>query len=136
MTQTAQLQERLRSNSCPSDSEVSHCQTIISSSSVELERYDAEILRLKDALRQIELSRKAVEDYSLLCTAIFAPIRQLPAELLVKIFTLCSPAWDSPDYDDATEETELRRVAKVHLLQLSLVCSRWHTLAMGTPTLW
>ncbi|KAJ7189064.1 hypothetical protein C8R46DRAFT_1056517 [Mycena filopes] len=31
---------------------------------------------------------------------------------------------------------ELERVAKNYLLQLAQVCSRWHSVAMGTPKLW
>ncbi|KAJ6490212.1 hypothetical protein C8R47DRAFT_1123796 [Mycena vitilis] len=129
----ARIQERLRCNGDPTECEASHCQAIISFSSTELEGYDAEIVRLKDALRQTELARSAFEEYSALCRSLFAPIRRLPPEILAEIFYWCSSAWYYEDHGWATEE---KRVAKWQLLQMSRVCTWWHTLVMGTPKLW
>ncbi|KAJ7468721.1 hypothetical protein FB451DRAFT_1257130 [Mycena latifolia] len=142
MTQTVELRKRLRSNDSPSHFEASHCQAIISSSSAELERYDAELFRLKAVLHQIKLDRAAVEDYSRLCRYILSPIRRLPTEILVDIFRLCLFEAEQPhhapavDQEDAAVEYETRRVAKAELLRLSQVCPRWHRLIMGTPILW
>ncbi|KAJ6592858.1 hypothetical protein B0H19DRAFT_1365170 [Mycena capillaripes] len=63
-------------------------------------------------------------------------IVQLPAELLVEIFDMCSPPGDGFLSDATTPEQEVERLAKSYLLQLSQVCSRWHILVMGTPMLW
>ncbi|KAJ6535511.1 hypothetical protein B0H19DRAFT_1271261 [Mycena capillaripes] len=76
-----------------------------------------------------------------------SPIRRVPAELLVTIFALCwdsftpafghDPSW--PAYDDSprsSPEIEIARIAHAPLLDLSRVCSQWHTIALGTPSLW
>ncbi|KAJ7671316.1 hypothetical protein DFH06DRAFT_1365996 [Mycena polygramma] len=67
-------------------------------------------------------------------------IRRLPTELLVEIFTQC---WNSftPDFDDidvvsASFATEIERLAHAPLLDLSRVCSKWHAIALNTPSLW
>ncbi|KAJ7160504.1 hypothetical protein C8R43DRAFT_1233740 [Mycena crocata] len=70
-----------------------------------------------------------------------SPIRRLPSELLLEIFSLCSFAF-TPSFEevsgtiDATFETEIKRLAHLPLLTLSQVCSLWHSLALGTPSLW
>nr|GAT46977.1 predicted protein [Mycena chlorophos] len=56
------------------------------------------------------------------------PIFRLPTELLVKILDLGSQG----QYGDP----QLHRLANARLLRLSKVCSRWHTVALGTPALW
>ncbi|KAJ7496512.1 hypothetical protein FB451DRAFT_1207955 [Mycena latifolia] len=70
-----------------------------------------------------------------------SPIIQLPSELLAQIFDL---HWLSftPAFEDiagltcASSQTEICRLAHAPLLSLSQVCSRWHTIALGTPSLW
>ncbi|KAJ6556634.1 hypothetical protein DFH09DRAFT_1164863 [Mycena vulgaris] len=67
------------------------------------------------------------------------PPHRLPTELLIEIFDLCTPlAVDAEEglSDTTTPQEEVERVAKNYLLQLSQVCSRWHSVAMGTPMLW
>ncbi|KAJ7673738.1 hypothetical protein DFH06DRAFT_1173180 [Mycena polygramma] len=69
-----------------------------------------------------------------------SPIRRLPSELLVEIFTSCwhsfTPAFDELD-DDSTElKTELARLAHAPLLDVAQVCLTWHAIAMGTQSLW
>ncbi|KAJ6454158.1 hypothetical protein C8R45DRAFT_628029 [Mycena sanguinolenta] len=64
---------------------------------------------------------------------------QLPAEILVDIFDMCSPPGED-GFDGLSDTTtparEVKRLAKKYLLQLSQVSSRWHVLIMGTPMLW
>ncbi|KAJ7439246.1 hypothetical protein FB451DRAFT_1302748 [Mycena latifolia] len=71
-----------------------------------------------------------------------SPIRRLPAELLVEIFGRC---WGSftPPFEDIifgrqppVLETEIARLAHSPLLELSKVCAQWHTIVIGTPSLW
>ncbi|KAJ7466229.1 hypothetical protein B0H11DRAFT_2048916 [Mycena galericulata] len=64
------------------------------------------------------------------------PIHQLPSELLVEIFdSSCKSSL--PEFGEpSSPEVEICRVAQQPLLQLSQVCSRWHTIALGTPSLW
>ncbi|KAJ7676307.1 hypothetical protein B0H17DRAFT_1140028 [Mycena rosella] len=69
------------------------------------------------------------------------PIRRLPTELLVEIFQQCWAAF-TPSFEDITSgqkkavlKTEIARLAHGPLLKLSQVCSGWHTIVLGTPSL-
>ncbi|KAJ7614143.1 hypothetical protein FB45DRAFT_1111256 [Roridomyces roridus] len=67
-------------------------------------------------------------------------IRSLPNETLLNIF-LCAIAGVFPTLlahpiPNLSLQTELERLANAPLLLLSRVCSQWHTIALGTPTLW
>ncbi|KAJ7111780.1 hypothetical protein C8R44DRAFT_985275 [Mycena epipterygia] len=73
-------------------------------------------------------------------TVLPSPILRIPSELLVEIFSLCwfsfTPAFDVVIRTKASFEVEIQRLAHLLLLTLSQVCSRWHAIAMGTPSLW
>ncbi|KAF7336478.1 F-box domain-containing protein [Mycena sanguinolenta] len=67
-----------------------------------------------------------------------------PAETLSDIFrsavaAVTPPFWGSRQSTPTQErqtELELERIANAPLLILSQVCSRWHEMAINTPTLW
>ncbi|KAF7326513.1 F-box domain-containing protein [Mycena sanguinolenta] len=71
-------------------------------------------------------------------------IHCLPAETLSDIFrsavaAVTPPFWGSRQSTPTQErqtELELERIANAPLLILSQVCSRWHEMAINTPTLW
>ncbi|KAJ6484163.1 hypothetical protein C8R45DRAFT_1000319 [Mycena sanguinolenta] len=71
-------------------------------------------------------------------------IHCLPAETLSEIFrsavaAVTPPFWGSRQSTPTQEpqaELELERIANAPLLILSQVCSRWHEMAINTPTLW
>ncbi|KAJ6593214.1 hypothetical protein B0H19DRAFT_975851, partial [Mycena capillaripes] len=111
------------SNEYPTHFQASHCQQIISSSPAELERYDAEISRLRLVLQKAEHERSLVDDYLRLCRYTLSPVRRLPPEILTEIFAFFLPK-------------ELGRIANVDLLRISQVCPRWHQIITGTPSLW
>ncbi|KAK7057887.1 F-box domain-containing protein [Favolaschia claudopus] len=63
----------------------------------------------------------------------------LPAELLADIFDMCVPPGEDGVNglsDTTTADEEVERLAKQYLLDLSQVCSRWHSIVMDTPLLW
>ncbi|KAJ7147860.1 hypothetical protein C8R43DRAFT_1129417 [Mycena crocata] len=64
----------------------------------------------------------------------FVPIHRLPPELLCEIFIPFSQP--TPETHNQTPDGERASIAKRKLLQLSSVCSHWHILIMGTPSLW
>ncbi|KAF7291450.1 F-box domain-containing protein [Mycena indigotica] len=59
-----------------------------------------------------------------------APILRLPTELLLAILARC--VTDNP-WDD---EAPIAILMKAQWLALSAVCSHWHSVIMGTPTIW
>ncbi|KAJ7474013.1 hypothetical protein FB451DRAFT_1247628 [Mycena latifolia] len=126
----------------------SHCQPphnltfAISALSDELERYDAEIARLQAQLDRIASERAALESYYEDCRSLLSPIRRLPSEILVKIFTLfCPDPLPTPlrsiaSILSAPGQDPMAQFAQESLLTLSQVCARWHSICMGTPTFW
>ncbi|KAJ7147822.1 hypothetical protein C8R43DRAFT_1108180 [Mycena crocata] len=129
-TQTAALQDFLRSTRIPSDPSYYHSQ-IVSSTAI-LAQYDSEIERIDQTLQDLRMKRSRVQIYADGCRAALAPIRRLPAEILCEIFVSFSLSANT--LGSLTEE--LDNLAKSNLMQLSKVCSNWHNLITGTSSLW
>ncbi|KAJ7687693.1 hypothetical protein B0H17DRAFT_1332327 [Mycena rosella] len=128
-----QIRELLRSNSPPPY----HIPFTISALSDELARYDARIEALREELAGLEAARAALKAYYDDCGALLAPIRRLPSELLVKIFGLLSTEEnESRTAFPTSSSAAIFRLSQAHLLVLSRVCSRFHTLVINTSTLW
>lgn len=119
--QIIQLRDILRSNTFPQQAVASSLQRVTEESSLELARYNAEILRLEETLAKLRSDRNALELYSGECRSVFSPVRRLPIELLIEIFDLCSPPGSDIVSDTTTQTEELDRIAKKHLLHLSQV---------------
>ncbi|KAJ7226919.1 hypothetical protein GGX14DRAFT_627507 [Mycena pura] len=135
-SQRADIRALVRSHSSPP----SHLQleAIARSQLVELSRYKDHRRGLEAICSGSAAYRRALQAYYHDCEGFRAPIRRLPAEILVHIFSLCSAsAADAHTFDSTLEyRTELARLANVPLLTLSRVCARWHSIVMNTPTLW
>ncbi|KAJ6516640.1 hypothetical protein C8R47DRAFT_1268071 [Mycena vitilis] len=127
----------------PCDVEVREIRAMLSSIPKELERYERELEQKDLIMERLIAGRNAILRLQDQCTGIVdAPIRCLPAEILVSIFQLCEQPreWSEelvlPESWDREAKQELRRLAGGHLLPLSQVCSRWRQIAHNTPTLW
>ncbi|KAF8145772.1 hypothetical protein K438DRAFT_1871447 [Mycena galopus ATCC 62051] len=121
--QIAQVHQLLRLNATPS---YLHLESIIASSLANVARYDIEIKRM-------EAERDALQRYYNECRSVYAPVRQLPPEILAEIFSLCS----SPTpilYCDGTQEIPdgPNPVSQPHLLPLL----QGHNTVMATPCMW
>jgi hypothetical protein len=103
------------------------CDTI-SVTQADISRLDSEITRLKAVLDDLTRKRDALRTYTHLHTALVAPIRRLPPEVLSVIFL---------HYNDKNNASysRLTRLNKVPLM-LGNVCSRWRTTIISTPQLW
>ncbi|KAJ6564636.1 hypothetical protein B0H19DRAFT_1233464 [Mycena capillaripes] len=136
--QKTEVSDLVRTNTIPPDS--SYFQSIIASSRYELARYNIDIRTLREALDKLLSERDAFRLHADKCSSLFAPIRSLPPEVLLKIFACCSQPSES-DYSFISlariaSQQHMERLAKPQLLRLSRVCSHWHTIIMGTPSLW
>ncbi|KAJ6537987.1 hypothetical protein B0H19DRAFT_1181483 [Mycena capillaripes] len=87
-------------------------------------------------------SQNAVNGSDAGCADTIAPsaIKRFPTEILADIFADCWGLF-TPDFDEihihgASFEAEIARLAHAPLLDLSRVCSQWHAIAIGTPSLW
>ncbi|KAJ7147929.1 hypothetical protein C8R43DRAFT_525698 [Mycena crocata] len=127
--QTDTLRSFLSSGALPLDT--SEYQSQIATSEAGLARYDAEIRRLHETLRGLLADRSKLQDYTDGLRAGLSPIRSLPPETLGEIF-----APFSQSHESRSVQEELEGLAKVELLELSKVCSRWHRVILGTPHLW
>ncbi|KAJ7473998.1 hypothetical protein FB451DRAFT_1558270 [Mycena latifolia] len=136
--QREELHSLLRSHCQPPD----HLASTISALSGELARYDAEIGRLQAQLDRMASERAALESYYELYRSLLSPIRRLPSEILVKIFTLfCPDPLPTPlrsiaSILSAPGQDPMAQFAQESLLTLSQVCARWHSICIGTPTFW
>ncbi|KAJ7616756.1 hypothetical protein DFH06DRAFT_1238379 [Mycena polygramma] len=133
----AQLREILRSNVSPPANMEASLRDVICRAPMELERYDAEIGHLQDAVSRLVSERIALAAHLDACRSVFAPVRRLPIELLAEIFQIhiSSTKYDKPLFT-TTPARELDRLAKHSLLKLSQVSPLWHEVAIGTPRLW
>ncbi|KAJ6598591.1 hypothetical protein B0H10DRAFT_1729467, partial [Mycena sp. CBHHK59/15] len=102
----------------------SRLRSVIASAPHDLSCYDEDISAIQQVLDRLVAARSTLQVYADKCQSVFSPIRRLPSEVLLEIFNM------------PTAQERLRRLAKPHLLNLSQVCSTWHTLAIGTPALW
>ena len=100
------------------------CDTI-STAQADISRLDDEITRLNGVLDGLTRKRDALQTYTRLHTALVAPIRRLPPEVLSEIFL---------HYNDENNISNFR--LNTAPLQLGGVCSRWRTIALSTPWLW
>ncbi|KAJ7628234.1 hypothetical protein DFH06DRAFT_1442120 [Mycena polygramma] len=111
----------------------------------QLLRYNEDISHLEDAVARLNAmilrqkgARSTLSKYIDGCKSVFAPIRRLPTEILTKIFALCEPEpyhcyrVDGP----VSSFPDMVRISQHQLLSLSHVCSSWHTVILGTPSLW
>ncbi|KAK1221098.1 hypothetical protein PQX77_016145 [Marasmius sp. AFHP31] len=84
----------------------------------EMDEYDAEISKLKDAILRLEEKRAGLGRSMEKCHSLLSPVHRLPTEILTNVFSelcLCHPR---------------------SVLRLSSVCGRWRELALSTPSLW
>ncbi|KAJ7496525.1 hypothetical protein FB451DRAFT_1119374, partial [Mycena latifolia] len=133
--QINQLRDIICSNSPPPETS-DNSRAVIAEAPSELGRYDQEIHRLQDTLAVLRSDRAILESYADRRRSVLAPVRRLPAELLVEIFDMCIPPSADTISDDTTPQEEFERLAKTYLLRPSQVCSRWHGVVMNTPMLW
>ncbi|KAJ7703888.1 hypothetical protein B0H17DRAFT_38643 [Mycena rosella] len=129
LAERMRIRALLRSNSQPP----AQIHSKISELLAELARFDVQIAKLQAELDQLAARRAPFQAHYDDCYGLIAPIRRLPSEILVEIFRLC---WLEPVADVDESALAMKRLANAPLLALSQVCSRWHTIALGTPALW
>ncbi|KAJ7930850.1 hypothetical protein B0H13DRAFT_1702544 [Mycena leptocephala] len=127
----AELLELLRSHTSPPPG----VRSTMSEIAADIAQYDAELAILHARIDRVAARRAALQKHHDEYKGLFAPIRGLPAEILLNIFELYRSFGD-------TSITCLRRTQKSHpleqlpLLMLAQVCIRWRETILGTPTLW
>ncbi|KAJ7677896.1 hypothetical protein DFH06DRAFT_1465737 [Mycena polygramma] len=133
-SQKAVLLGLLRANATPSDP--SYFRSVTTSSRREILRYNVDIWTLREALDKLLAEREAFKLHAAQCSSLFAPIRSLPPEILLKIFAYCSRPWDFRPAGELSSREHMERLAKAPFLELCKVCSVWQSIIMETPSLW
>ncbi|KAJ7026851.1 hypothetical protein C8F04DRAFT_1295906 [Mycena alexandri] len=135
------LLEILRTNSGHRDATA--LRALISSLPAELARYDKEIGRLDVLFETLTADRSALQKFYDQCIGVLdAPIRRLPKEVIIEIFSFCNESTVTshdpipPSMWAHEAQKELRRVAGGPLVALSQVSTHWREVALGTPLLW
>ncbi|KAJ7641041.1 hypothetical protein FB45DRAFT_785086, partial [Roridomyces roridus] len=119
----------LRTNAEPPD----HIASTISSLLNEVERRDTgildcekEIAVLQQRVQAAASDRASLAAYLGQCRGLLTPIRRMPPEVLARIFAR----------SEAILPIRRTNLPIIFLFALSQVFSRWHTVVMGTPSLW
>ncbi|KAJ3971650.1 hypothetical protein EV361DRAFT_909835 [Lentinula raphanica] len=117
------LDALLHSNLAPSDEDIGHIMDIRSESAPELDRVNAEVLRLESVLLSVKTKRHMLQRKYDKHRSILSPLRRFSAEILQQIFI-----W-------TLEPFPLLASFESPLL-LGQVCSRWRSIALSTSELW
>ncbi|KAF5364941.1 hypothetical protein D9758_008083 [Tetrapyrgos nigripes] len=90
----------------------------------DVQKYAAELIVLEAAIAELQkkhdLARCRVEQ----CRSLLAPIRRLPAEIIVRVFSFCC------DRSEAAQNIDCP------VVRLSQVCAGWRELTRTTSSLW
>ncbi|KIM76273.1 hypothetical protein PILCRDRAFT_52577, partial [Piloderma croceum F 1598] len=98
---------------------------MISAVQADISRLDGKITRLQAVLDGLTNKRDALQTYTHSHTALVAPIRRLPPEVLLEIFLHYNNENNISDFQLNTAP-----------LLLGSMCSRWRAIALSTPRLW
>ncbi|KAF7305435.1 F-box domain-containing protein [Mycena chlorophos] len=109
----------------PSPSETHEIRALITDSSTELAKIDAELAEMEAALVNLRTQRDALYKNILAHQSVLSPIRRLPSDVLVEIFSACLP----------TKHYPLIHPSQPPLL-FGRVCRYWRDLSRATPLLW
>ncbi len=122
-------QLQARSDYVPSASDVHQIKESLCAIEQEVQRYDDELFRLYTLVAQRESEQRELKLNAEKCRSILAPVRRLPNEMLSEIFAQCCK--QSDEDVNCISETQTLSV-----MSISLVCSRWRSLAVSTKSLW
>ena len=121
--------ELLGSNAIPSASQTDLVLDTISDTQYQIAVIDANLTGLMVKVDELRSKRDALVHYTTRHSALIAPIRRLPPEVMSEIFLHCMAPVDPFD------PRESPRLDKSPLL-VSQLCSRWRKIALSTPRLW
>ncbi|KAJ6530794.1 hypothetical protein DFH09DRAFT_1044749 [Mycena vulgaris] len=119
----------LKTNEPPEGSEMTFIQSVISTSGARLAFLETEISQLRDRLERLEEEQTSLSRYRAQNQAILSPLRRMPPEVLVEIFS-----WTVPSVRDR------RARCRFHMMDgpwaLTHVSGLWRSVAVSTPSLW
>ena len=116
------------------DSEVDQIMKLVKEAGRDIERFNSEILWLRQRAKGLELERKAFEEHAASARSLLSPIRRLPLELLVDIFSYCCA--DSVIMNHSLGTAGAVVSIDVPTITLGQVCRSWQSIISSNPSLW
>ncbi|KAJ7364915.1 hypothetical protein DFH08DRAFT_840311 [Mycena albidolilacea] len=117
--------DRLNTNYIPSDSEIVEIRTLLADPADELARVEAQIEQMEIALSQLKELYASLKTPIDAHRALISPMRCIPQDVLLAIFSSCLPS----------EHNALIDPAEAPLL-LGRICRHWRDVTYSTPILW
>ncbi|KAJ7235630.1 hypothetical protein B0H12DRAFT_136639 [Mycena haematopus] len=119
----------LTTNEPPEDSESTFIRSVMSKTTARLASLEDEIYKVKEKLKHLEDQRASLSSHHEQHKAMLSPLRRMPPELLIEIFSSTLPSMRAIWED--------RRYYMDHSSWLlSHVSSRWRIVSLSTPSLW
>ncbi|KAJ6467967.1 hypothetical protein C8R47DRAFT_1325889 [Mycena vitilis] len=120
----------LSNNEPPEETELLSIRSVTSNDASRLISLDEEIALLRTRLKQLEDSRDSMSRLHRESIAILSPLRRMPAEILLEIFS-----WTMPPI------AVIRHRGKLNLTRsspwvLTHICRRWRSVSISDPSLW
>ncbi|KAF7346527.1 hypothetical protein MSAN_01880800 [Mycena sanguinolenta] len=116
---------RLNTNYVPSHSEILEIRALLVDSLEEIARIDAQMEEMELALTQLKEKRALLQRPIDAHRALISPMRLIPHDVLLEIFSACLPS----------EHNALIDPAEAPLL-LGRICRHWRSVAYSAPMLW
>ncbi|KAF9012950.1 hypothetical protein BDZ89DRAFT_1023795, partial [Hymenopellis radicata] len=126
---TARVEELLHQNHPPLDVELSDFRKLTEDTRSALEDLDSKILQTQQLLENLLSARQRAQSRLEDTKSLLHPMRSIPNELLLEIFSRCIPEISSDEDPDALDP-------KGAPWLLARVCHRWRELAVNAPQLW
>ncbi|KAK7462189.1 hypothetical protein VKT23_007794 [Stygiomarasmius scandens] len=131
------IQSRLRAGDVPSTLEASQLKAIGETAQKDLDFLEEKLAQSRTALDDVERERDIVRRYRDAHLGLLAPVRQLPVELLLKVFRLCCTSLENPGLSIITDRNAIFASAiSTCTLNLAQTCSLWRSVVLHSPYLW
>ncbi|KAJ7246152.1 hypothetical protein B0H12DRAFT_768396 [Mycena haematopus] len=121
----ARYHHLLNTNEPPQDSDLALIRPLAEKTAARLAYLEAERLRLKDQMKQLEAEHAMLSKYQSQNTTILSPLRRIPLEILAEIFSCTLPRVPEAPPDIAESPWVLTHVS-----------SRWRAVAVSKSSLW
>lgn len=121
------IASQIRSNHIPQSAEMGAISEVLLRGQERITRYDEEISRLHLLVAKLEGQREQLRQIMTGYTCLQAPVRRVPTELLVEIFSYCS---------GSESENSIVASAGLSPLNLARVCVRWRDIVLSAKRLW
>ncbi|KAK7462203.1 hypothetical protein VKT23_007808 [Stygiomarasmius scandens] len=134
-----QILDQLRAGYVPSALEAMELKVLSGDVQKDLTVFEEKMMQLTTALRDVGMRYDSRVRYRDLHLGLLAPIRKLPFELLVTVFSLCCTSLENPGLSVVTNQHAhigSPGIVSATTLALSQTCVLWRHVTLSHPPLW